>query len=267
MNSKTTEEEERLIIENMRLVPHMVKQAGIDRSSCYYEDLVQIGYIGLIKAARTFNSDKARFVRYACICIRNEIFMFLRKECKIPSLISLEEECTTKYDSLGLTYEDIIEDENANFSERFYDRELLKRTLLLILNCFTTNEKAIMLYGISGLSQQDISKIVNLTQPSVSRAQKRVQISLKQLINANVIFERRYKGEVLERFFRIKCKVCNIKDFNSFLENLEYEIKSINSNHIFSFRYIANELIMEFPIEITSCYIIARVIQVIEDYD
>jgi len=267
MNNRITQEEEKLIVENMRLVGHVVNKLGINHSNYNYEDLIQIGYIGLIKAAKTFDSNIAKFTSYACICIRNEIFMALRKEWNIPNLISIEECTSDKVANSGLTYEEIIEDKEAEFSDVIINRESLKKVLSLILNCFTIKDKIIFLYGISGMSQQEISPIVNLTQSSISRAQKRMQRTLKQLIDNENIYETKYEVEVLDGKFIIKYRVFDIEDLNLLLNNLENEMKSENTKYIFCFRCEENELIMEFPIDFDSCYVIGKVIQVIEKYD
>jgi RNA polymerase sporulation-specific sigma factor len=55
-----------------------------------YEDLFQIGCIGLIKAAKTFKEEKGyAFSSYAIPIIRNEILMSLRKKRVVT--ISLDE--------------------------------------------------------------------------------------------------------------------------------------------------------------------------------
>ena len=58
MSSKLDIETERLILDNQGLVYYIVRNLNLSRSSSIYEDLLSIGQIGLIKAAKTFDSSK-----------------------------------------------------------------------------------------------------------------------------------------------------------------------------------------------------------------
>ena len=66
----------KLIEENVRLVGQVIKDKvrNVSRIGIYtYDDLFQIGCIGLCKAADTFRPGKSLFSTYAYILIRNEI--------------------------------------------------------------------------------------------------------------------------------------------------------------------------------------------------
>jgi len=61
MNFKTDEERNNFVIDNMSLVPFLVNRyfmnyVGID-SAWGYEDILQLGYISLIKATNKFDED------------------------------------------------------------------------------------------------------------------------------------------------------------------------------------------------------------------
>ena len=80
---KLSNEQERLVLDNMKLVYNVVKKMGIMQNSIDYEDIISIGTIGLIKSAITFNSLKGyAFSTYATKCIKNEIFFSFRKTKK-----------------------------------------------------------------------------------------------------------------------------------------------------------------------------------------
>lgn len=65
--------EEKIYIENENLIHTVLKRYKNDIKYLTYDDLFQEGSIGLLKAIRTFNSDKGAFSTYAIICIKNEI--------------------------------------------------------------------------------------------------------------------------------------------------------------------------------------------------
>ena len=71
------DERNKLIADNMGLVGKVIKDKVRDvrRIGIYdYDDLFQIGCIGLIKAVDAFKPGKAQFSTYAYACIRNEIY-------------------------------------------------------------------------------------------------------------------------------------------------------------------------------------------------
>src|SRR5574344_1874453 len=77
---RTVVERNTLIEENIKLVFYCFNRLHKDRFvEKYADDLKQEGMLGLMKAANTFDSEKGRFSTYAILCIRNEMFMFMRK--------------------------------------------------------------------------------------------------------------------------------------------------------------------------------------------
>lgn len=81
---------EKLVEENMRLVGSIA--ARFTGRGCDYEDLTQIGAIGLIKAARRFDeSYGVKFSTYAVPVITGEIKAFLRDDGMIKISRSIKE--------------------------------------------------------------------------------------------------------------------------------------------------------------------------------
>ena len=79
-----------LIEHNLRLVVFLAKK--YESTGYDLEDLVSIGSIGLIKGINTYKVDKnIKLATYASRCIANEILMFIRKNKKRKSEISLED--------------------------------------------------------------------------------------------------------------------------------------------------------------------------------
>ena len=80
----------KLIEHNLRLVVFLAKK--YENTTYDIEDLVSIGSIGLIKGINTYKIDKnIKLATYASRCISNEILMFLRKNKRKKTEISLEE--------------------------------------------------------------------------------------------------------------------------------------------------------------------------------
>ena len=78
---KQEELEEQLVRKNYGLV---VSQALLffKGASFTLEDCIQVGLIGLLKAIRKYDKNKAKFSTFASICIRNEITSFVKKARK-----------------------------------------------------------------------------------------------------------------------------------------------------------------------------------------
>ena len=95
------------------------------------EDYMQVGFIGLLKAIRNYDPDKSQFSTFATVCIRNEIFRYMRKNKKksvnssfkkdnwyttkeemwefIPDCLSEKEKMVLKTKSENYTHKEIAE--------------------------------------------------------------------------------------------------------------------------------------------------------------
>ena len=72
--------EEKLIHKNYGLV---VSQALYFLNDNNFEDYIQAGLIGLLKAIRTYDKDKAKFSTFASVCIKNAISTLNKKAKKL----------------------------------------------------------------------------------------------------------------------------------------------------------------------------------------
>ncbi|MCE5326295.1 MAG: FliA/WhiG family RNA polymerase sigma factor [Planctomycetaceae bacterium] len=83
-------QEEKLILENLPLVQHIVRKfATYARKALDRDDLISAGTLGLVKAARTFNPDKhVEFRTYAYILIRGAIVDEMRRNSFVPSPVA-----------------------------------------------------------------------------------------------------------------------------------------------------------------------------------
>ena len=79
---------ETLVEDNLNLayyIAHRFQSYGIE-----FDDLVSICFVGLAKAANTYDPEKAKFATLAVMIMRNKVLMELRK--KEPFKQSLDEE-------------------------------------------------------------------------------------------------------------------------------------------------------------------------------
>lgn len=187
--TKTMEGDEyarsKLIEHNLRLVVFLAKKyenTGID-----LEDLVSIGTIGLIKGVNTYKLDKnIKLATYASRCIDNEILMFLRKNKKRRTEVSLED--SLSYDSEGneLHLEDIL-GTDVDLVTKGIEEESEKKLLNLEISKLNSRDKQIMTlrYGLNNteeLTQKEVADILGISQSYISRIEKKVIRRLKNLI-------------------------------------------------------------------------------------
>ena len=97
-----------------------------NRYSSALEDYIQVGLIGLLKAIRKYNPEKAKFSTFAVTCIRNEICRFLNKKNKTKLVNFVEEKAYSDENPLweihpdGLTEQEkeIIEMKFQNYTHQ-----------------------------------------------------------------------------------------------------------------------------------------------------
>ena len=151
------------------------------------EDLVSIGTLGLIKAVKTYRLDKnIKLATYASRCIDNEILMYLRKNKKRRSEISLED--SLSYDSEGneLRLEDILGTEDDVVTKNI-EQEQEKKLLIKEINDLNERDRKIMImrYGLFNtkeVTQKDVAEMLGISQSYISRIEKKVIKNLKDVI-------------------------------------------------------------------------------------
>ena len=176
---------DKLIEHNLRLVVFLAKKyenTGVD-----LEDLVSIGTIGLMKGIKTFSMDKnIKLATYASRCIDNEILMFLRKNKKIKTEISFDENLSFDQDGNELHLEDVLGTE-PDIVTRPLEDELNKTMMLEEISKLNARDKEIisMRYGLFGESektQKEVAEILGISQSYISRIEKKVIKRLKNIV-------------------------------------------------------------------------------------
>lgn len=176
---------DKLIEHNLRLVVFLAKK--YENVKTDLEDLVSIGTIGLIKAINTYSMDKnIKLATYASRCIDNEILMYLRKNKKTNSEVSLEE--SLSYDAEGneLHLEDIIGTDKDIVTKSIEEKND-KKLMLKEIEKLNKRDKKIMTmrYGLMGeeeKTQKEVADILGISQSYISRIEKKVIKRLRTVI-------------------------------------------------------------------------------------
>lgn len=173
-----------LIERNLRLVVYIARK--FENTGINVEDLISIGTIGLIKAINTFKVDKKiKLATYASRCIENEILMYLRRNSKTKSEVSIDEPLNVDWEGNELLLSDILGTENDIITkgiEEEVDRELLNGAMQKL----SGRERKIveMRFGIlpetEEKTQKEVADILGISQSYISRLEKKIMHRLKK---------------------------------------------------------------------------------------
>lgn len=176
--------------DNLGLVSYVAKKYLVN-TEVSYNELFQIGCIGLISAAETFKEDKGtKFSTYAAACIHNQIRMSLRSEKKKRKLTySLDTILVDTGEDTPLTVQDILPDprdlfepiNNSDMYEQLHEAvgELTDRQQTIIRARYLEDCPVL---------QKELCEIFGLSQAQISRIESKALKELKR------IMEQRYKG-------------------------------------------------------------------------
>lgn len=180
------EARDKLIEHNLRLVVFLAKK--YENTGFDLEDLVSIGTVGLIKGIDTYKVDKnIKLATYVSRCVSNEILMFLRKNKRKRSEVSLED--TLNYDAEGnsLSLEDVLGTDEDIVSNEFF-RKVDKGLLEEELNKLNGREKLIMSlrYGLNNgdeYTQKEVADYLGISQSYISRIEKKIISKIKEVVD------------------------------------------------------------------------------------
>jgi len=177
-----------LIEHNLRLVVFIVNKHYGDSKE--QEDLISIGTIGLIRAAETFDPEKAiSFSTYASTCIRNQIKMYFRKTKNKSSEVYMNEPIDTDKNGNELTIADIFKDDVC-VDDEVDLRINMEKLYQLVYTVLDDRERIIISkrYGLISddgtvsrpLAQREVAKLLNISRSYVSRIEKKALEKLKR---------------------------------------------------------------------------------------
>ena len=177
------EAKKQLVERNLTLVVYIPKK--FENTGIGIEDLISIGTIGLMKGVNTFNSEKKiKLATYASRCIENEILMYLRRNNKIKSEVSIDEPLNKDSDGNELLLSDILGTE-ADITYRRLEDEVDMQLLKEAIKKLNDREKNIMemRFGfISGKekTQKEVADELGISQSYISRLEKKIINKMKK---------------------------------------------------------------------------------------
>ena len=176
-DTKDIEAYQSLLILNDKLNYHVARKylnSGED-----VEDLAGIARIGMIKAIKSFDpSNGVKFSTYATRCMTNEILMYFRKEKKHKSNISIEQ--PLYYDGEGneMKLEDLV-DSGDDILGEIVEREEIIRLRQAVEQLSGRDRVIIEEMYFKGKTQKQVSELLGLSQPHISRIEKKIIEKIK----------------------------------------------------------------------------------------
>lgn len=171
--------ENELVEKNMGLVYYIARSfqksttGGIE-----YDDLVQEGMVGLVKAARTFDESRGfLFSTYAGNCIQKEILAYMKRQRKHKRSISINQDIRGT-DGDGAPMEEILGYSQKEY-ENVWKRDLLERC---IRSLNQSQREIVLLYYGKGLKQKEIAKQLGISQGQVCRIIKRCLEKMRKIL-------------------------------------------------------------------------------------
>lgn len=170
-----TSEQERLVLENMKLVPYIYHRQfpKSELVRLYEEELISEGYVGLIKAVKSFRPDRGyHFSTFAGSCIRNQMLYHLRGLKKFGDKERLlSAPICQAPDGDMLRYEDVLIDgtDYAGTVSALLDAQNV---------ILTKREQEILKLKSRGCRQKEIAEKLGITQSHVSRLLTKIKNKL-----------------------------------------------------------------------------------------
>ena len=258
-----TQEQLQFYKENEKLVYYLLNQKGIQGAQ--FEDLEQVGRIGLIKAIRTFDQNrKIKFSTYASTCIINEMRIFFRNNQKWQSEVSFQ----TVIASNGkddITILDTMEDEEtSSLEEDFFHREKLIRVITILLSEFPFSKSYVMFLITAGISQGKIASIMGMTKGAISRRKietvKKLRSKLKEKTKASI-----FEVVIREGKLQVSFKPEAIANTEQILQQLSLKAKENSISINFEIYYSSQRVMLQFPLEKEAFLLLALLVQAIEE--
>lgn len=173
-----------LIERNLRLVVYIARK--FENTGINVEDLISIGTIGLVKAINTFKTDKnIKLATYASRCIENEILMYLRRNTRTKSEVSIDEPLNVDWEGNELLLSDIL-GTDADIIYKNIEDEVDRALLDKAIDKLSTREQKIveLRYGIhcGGMekTQKEVADLLGISQSYISRLEKKIISRLKK---------------------------------------------------------------------------------------
>ena len=182
---------DRLYSENTGLMHHLCRKFG--NTGIEYDELFGQCEVAFMKAYKTFNDKTAKWATYFSFVANNEILMYLRKQKKYSSMLSLNATMSTDIEGKELTLEDILST-SETIEDKLVEQDQLEH-LRECIDLLEDRDRKLIEFRLAGLTQKDIANEFNLSQSIVSRREKNVFKKLRDYMEGRIPLGKKNKSK------------------------------------------------------------------------
>lgn len=177
-----TDDQRRLVEENIGLVWDSIKKYV--KSAIGDDDVYQIGCIGLIKAAKTYDASRSLFATFAVRCIVSEIYKYFRHQRSVKETMNYKalhlDDVVYKHESKDITLLDAIELRKRSGEDEVFTNALIQEVMSVLSALPDVQYKSFLMYYIQGFNQPEIARMLDTSQVQISRHLSRATKRLKE---------------------------------------------------------------------------------------
>lgn len=204
------EGKKKIVQENINLVKKVASKIyyRLGDTGIEFDDLFQVGVIGLIKALDNYDEDKGKFSTYAYIRIRGEILDFLRQQDIFPNterdyitVEKAEPDTTEFYSNTGmiLSLDKVISQEDDSISlidtlisksktpeEEYELKEQIEKISFIIDKYLDETEKKVINYlFFEEKEPKEIQSMLGISLGRISQIKTKALEKIKQIMYDN----------------------------------------------------------------------------------
>lgn len=143
----------------------------LDMPSSFYDDMVQEGLIGLLRAVRSYDGKSSSFATFASLCVRNSIISAVRKYSKQTSKTVSLPEIFPEEETVPSAEEVILDGERLRI---LYDR---------VYSALSPYEQTVFEMYLSDLSYESMAFATGKSVKSTGNAVYRIRRKLKAIVS------------------------------------------------------------------------------------
>lgn len=148
-------------------------------------DLYQEGLLGLFTAIETYNKEKdILFYTYASVCIKSYIMTAIRKTFRNKNkILNNSYSLDLLYDESNASLHEVLEDTSSNPDDIIIGKETEAELIKTIRSLLTKTELTIFELKLKGLSNNEISSLMNEDKKNIENALYRIKRKYKDYKN------------------------------------------------------------------------------------
>ncbi len=191
MIEESSEEGLKALVDKYKYIVNSIVKKYLPRieySGLEEKDLIQEGLIGLVQAIKTFNKEKdVLFYTYASVCVESRVKSSLRSEGRqknkyLNSSVSLDMIFNDEF-----TLYDVLVDEEEDPSKKIIKKEEYNEIVNKLKDRLTGFEKSVFDLKLSGLSNSEISLVLEKEKRSIENTLSRIKQKYKEIKKESVM--------------------------------------------------------------------------------